>query len=176
MAVSRTSNMMRCMRALVMWSAASLSATVPTPLNGDPSRRISYLPEVTVVGFVKTGAAQVEVLQPSAGLDHEFCKIGPHIARRLDLPEAAGGGGNRRHAVGLARELAEVDTIGFDVDDERTAPDPRRQFLDRADEADAALVEQRHAAADRLHHVEHVRGQQDGHAAARQVENEVEQF
>src|SRR5690606_21503302 len=130
MAVSRTSSMMRCMRALVMWSAASLSATVPTPLNGDPSRRICNLPEVAVVGFVEAGAAQIEVLQPAAGLGHEFREIGPHVARRLDLPETVGRGCNRSHAIGLAGELAEVDPIGLNIDDEGTAPDPRGQFLD----------------------------------------------
>src|SRR5690606_38270748 len=135
MAVSRTSSMMRCMRALVMWSAASLSATVPRPRKGEPSRRIGNLPEVTVVGFVEAGAAQVEILQPTAGLDHQFCEIGPYIACRLDLPEAVGGGCNRRHAVGLACELAEVDPIGLNIDDEGTAPDPRGQFLYRAEEA-----------------------------------------
>src|SRR5690606_12547144 len=95
---------------------------------------------------------------------------------RLDLPKTVGRGCNRSYAIGVAGELAEVDTIGFNVDDEGTATDPRSQFLDGAEEADAPLVEQRHAAADRLHHVEHVRGQQDGHAAPRQVEDEVEQF
>src|SRR5690606_22103198 len=125
MAVSSTSNMMRCMRALVMWSAASLSATVPTPLNGDPSRCIGNLPEVTVVGFVEAGSAQVEVLQPAAGLDHEFREIGPHVARRLDLPDTVGRGCNRSHARGFAGELAEGDSIGFGGDRGGTATDTR---------------------------------------------------
>ncbi len=53
--------MMRWKRALVMWSAASLSVTTTTPLKGEPSRGMASFREIAAIGIVETGAAQIEI-------------------------------------------------------------------------------------------------------------------
>src|SRR5690606_31400269 len=151
-AVSSTSAITRCMRALVIWSAASLSAMVHVPLKGEPSRRMALLPEIAVIGFAKPDTMGVERDQAAAVFDDFGRKFGPHVAGRKDAPAPA----ISVHAIDAfdpGKHAGGVAHLGFEVYFHRLVADGLGQFPDRADKAYPALVEQGHAGADRLDHI-----------------------
>src|SRR6476646_6853464 len=107
--------MIRCMRALVMWSAASLSAIVVTPRSGEPSRFMTGLLEEPAIGLVEAGPLQVEVLQRAAGRDDPPGKLGPDVAVGFDLPAAFALLHHRPDAGRVLGDLGEIDAGCLDV-------------------------------------------------------------
>src|SRR5690606_4646941 len=95
MAVSSTSSITRWMRALVMWSAASLRATVESPVKGEPSRccRIFGLLEVAHIDLVEARMADRHGVQGAARAHHLASDLRARIRVRIDAP----GAGTQRH-------------------------------------------------------------------------------
>jgi hypothetical protein len=131
-------------------------------------------PEIAVVGLVEARTAQIKVPERPAALHDKSGKGGTDVACGFDFPAAGFGRTDRLDTIGRGRRLLQIDPVGLDVDDKGAAADPGRQFIDRADESDPALIEQRNAVADRLHDIKHVRGKQDGHAVP--ALDQVQQF
>src|SRR5690606_31153520 len=174
-AVSSTSAITRCMRALVIWSAASLSAMVHVPLKGEPSRRMALLPEIAVIGFAKPDTMGVERNQAAAVFDDFGRKFGPHVAGRKDAP-ATGISVHAIDAFDAGEQGGGIGKLGFEIDFHRLVADSARQFLDRTDKADPSGIEQRQSGTDGPDHIEQARGHKNRHALAREIGDEAQKL
>src|SRR5205807_8873399 len=83
-----TNSISTIMRALLRWSANSLTNTGPMPVNGEPSRRLeraalggmARLLEIACVDFLEAGLQLGEPGQRAAGTDDAPRHLGPHVA------------------------------------------------------------------------------------------------
>src|ERR1051325_684228 len=141
------SNSTMNMRALVRWSDISLTATVPTPWNGEPSRRMAYLLlcgpalEKARVDRIEARLIHREPPQRAIRRNHGARRVGPHIALggqaeairrdRLDPGDAADRG----------QPPVEPGAIGLHLDHEACTQHLPGEVGHRADEHDAPGLE-----------------------------------
>src|SRR5262249_44903513 len=99
-------------------------------------------------GLVEPGLMQVEIPERPAGVHDQLRQVGAAVIHGFHTPTALAFRGDGFDAGRAVRHSGDVDAIGLDVDDVSASADLGGQFLDRADKAYAALVEERHAVAD----------------------------
>src|SRR5262245_30640941 len=111
---STTSSSSTRMRMLVRWSANSLAKTAPTPVNGEPSRRMPGSLEIGDIDRVEARLHRDEPQQPAAAGHDLLRDLGADVGGRrhadvvrcqaLDLPQACEP----------PCHLVEIDAGGFD--------------------------------------------------------------
>src|SRR6185437_5336607 len=168
------------MRTLEMLSASSLTKTVPTPWNAEPSRRMTrprfLCLERARVDRLEARLVDREPLQRAADGDYRARRIRSHVALgrhavavrrdRLHPCHARNGRELARYAVALS----------LDLDDKAGAEHLHSKLGDRTHHHDTPGLEQRHAIADALYLVEQMRRQQHRGAAALQLADQSEEF
>src|SRR6185437_17179425 len=117
-AVSSSSTMTRCILRLVIWSAASFSATVATPVSGEPSRFMRFLLEIAGVGFPERQPLRIEAAQRAALGDDAPRQLGPHIGRRGEVPVSVADGLEHLDPLEPGGDPADIDVVGGEIDPE----------------------------------------------------------
>ena len=145
------------MRTLVRWSNSSRKKTTLKPRQGEPSRCAcwrSLVLEIAVVDRVEARLLDRQPPQRAAGIDHG----GGGLRRARRLRSAAGTGRDRpvstARTPGTAASFsASPSPVGLDLDVIAAAQHLAGQLRHRADQRDAAGLEQRHPVAHALHAV-----------------------
>src|SRR5690606_24705106 len=121
--VNRMSSITRWMRALVMWSAASLSATVARPVNGEPSRCLDIvcLLEKAHIDIVEAGLTDRHVAQGAAAGDDAARDLRPDVGLRIDPPGAGAPLDDTGNVSRIGERGCKVDAFRFHLDHMRAA-------------------------------------------------------
>src|SRR5665213_4409898 len=169
------------MRALDRLSASSLTATLPTPWKGDPSRRmtgpsrgLALVLEVAGIDRLETRLVDREPSQRSLGANHGIGRVRPHVAIRRHAETIRPHRLDAGHA-GYGREPSRQPCpVGLDFDHKARAENLAREIGHRAHQHDATGLKQGDAIAHPLYLIEHVRRQQYGDALGLELFDQAE--
>src|SRR5271169_814861 len=162
-AIRKTRASITTIRMPLSWSADSLARTIPTPVKGEPLRRMAHLVEVTGIDLVearlgKTNAGQLGLRSQKPSY------LGPQIALAIDPVELGAEHLYPHHPRHADESVANPVAADLDIDHMPAAEHPLRQIGNATRQGDPSKVEQRHAVAHTLHLVEMMRRQQNGGA------------